>query len=137
MSEIYKNFEPFSEERAVLAKEKASRVFNGNYKDYSEVLLYLIWILAQHYKIPVFDSYFKDRSLDDLIFEVELIRLQRLPPEEHKSEVINQNRKEAEELFDDFEDEEMISPESDDSFNEMAKKFMETNDFLEESNEHK
>lgn len=131
MSEIYKHFEPEAEARAISAREMAERIFSGNYKDFDEALMFLRWVISRHYLIPMFDPYFKDRTLDDLVFESELIRLANLPPDKAKTEVVNANKKEAEQIFDDWED--TPEPIQDTAkIDEMAKQFMATDKFTTE-----
>lgn len=128
-----KYHEPHSEERSKAARAKAERVFNANYGDsMEEALLFLRFVISRHYSIPIFSDYFTDRSLDDLIFESELIRLQTVPIEVQKSEVVKSNKEEAESIFpDEWEDVEPPANGGDQVFNDLATEFMQKNEFKE------
>lgn len=63
------------EKRAKNARDKAERVFYGASDEEDEHLLRLWLYLSREYNIPLFDDYFKNRTFDELIFEIELIAL--------------------------------------------------------------
>lgn len=131
-----KLYEPAAEQRAKAAEAMAERIFNGNYDGFEEALLFLQYMISNHYGMPFFDPYFENRSFDDLIFEAKLISLQRMPKEQQKAQVVNNNKKEAEGLFDDWEKDDWAKVEnnpqvSEEVFDDIAAKFMETGSFKE------
>lgn len=114
------------EGRQALAKELAQRIYSNNIDTEEELVLSLHWILSSYYKIPLFSDYFKGRSLDQLILECELIRLMSTNSEQQTSDLLNNNKEEAESLFDDWE-----TVPADESWKEDAERFMNTNNFKE------
>lgn len=156
-------FEPFINDRIEAAKEKARRIRDGIIETIEEFELSLRIFIGNYYKIPIFHKYFNDRTLDDLIFEAEIIRLiiNNSDGEPRGAELLRKNREEAEELFsdwikeeeelgDDIENTEMFQQMSKDgengeevqwenvdaSFLEQAKNFMETGNFIVEKEDN-
>ena len=103
-------FEINLEERIKLAKKKARNVYYGTMTSIDEETLRLHFILSKHYNIPLFSDYFSKRTIDDLIFEVELIYLSKIPEQQQTSDIVTKMRKDSEagkkteldELFDDL-----------------------------------
>ena len=97
-------FEGDIEKRIKAAKEKAERVFYGVKTTIEEETLRLQYVISRHYGIPIFDNYFKDRTLDDLIFEIELISLNSTGGEEKMEEIMTtpEKRQELDGIFDDW-----------------------------------
>lgn len=126
-----KIFEPHFEERVKLAQARAQRVMDGAYDPADGedgVLFVLRWIICQHWNIPVFDPYFEKRTLDDLAFEVELIRLSKAPSDARTSEILKDApKKELDALTDDWADEDQAI--LDKQFQEDAMKFMQGGNF--------
>jgi hypothetical protein len=124
---------PDLESRIRDAREIAVRVHSGASDDHEEIQLSVIWFISRYYKIPIFSAYFQERTLDDLIFEAELIKLESTPRNEMTSNLLNDKKDEAAALFDD-----MIADEFQDvvpnkeQFDQDAINFMKTGNFKEQ-----
>jgi len=128
--------ENFVKERIDAAKEKAAKVRNAQkIETIEEAEMVLRYVISKHYNIPFFDKYFDDRSLDDLVFEVELIMPDRSSAPETISEKIKENKEEISQLADEFEKMIDDTESVDDGFDDMAKQFMETGNFIEKKDE--
>lgn len=93
--------EPNMEKRMDAAKELANRLLHAQFEDEREFILAMHWIISRERNIPLFSPYFADRTFDELILEVELIRLSRTPTLETSSATLAAGTdKEKDELFD-------------------------------------
>jgi len=133
MNKKIHHFDPWVEERSEEARAKAKRIFDGEYSNFDDVLFMLKFQISRHYNLPIFDPYFSERTFDDLVFELELINLQRMPAEKRVTETVNANKEEAKEIFDDFTAEDdfvdMPLPTKDGKFENIADQFMKTGEF--------
>lgn len=104
MTVNFVGFEGDLETRIKEAKAKAKRVYYNTSESLDEETLRLQFILAKHYNMPIFDKYFDSRTIDDLIFEIELLKLATSSDEEKMEDIVTkeENRKELEGLFDDW-----------------------------------
>jgi len=129
----YMFFEGDIEKRIEKAKKRAESLLSASPEDPSDFIYSLRIILCREYKIPLFDKYFEDRTIDELVFEIELLRGLTKNNVEKGSDLLKNDSAEASALFDDFveQDSEQIGG-VDDSFMEEAKKFMETGNFIED-----
>jgi len=62
--------EPFLEERMEKAKAKAKRIAHGKVESESDLEQVFRASLSRRYNIPVFDTYFDDKTLDEIAYEV-------------------------------------------------------------------
>jgi hypothetical protein len=112
--------EPYLEQRIEAAKQKAKSIVDGKIEDEEDLRLVFQFVLCQKYNMPIFDSYFADRTLDELMFEVYLHKEAsvKLDPELAKEDAADFVREEAnkDEYWEDLE------MQSDDDFLEQAKK---------------
>lgn len=129
--------EPHLEERIKAAKERARRIkFNIDITSLEDAEMVLKFVLSRHYGIPLFDKYFDERTLDELFFEAELVLPERAKTAENISDVIKDNKEEISQLADEFEewmdrsDAPLDPAAADDPFFHLAKKFMETDEFV-------
>jgi hypothetical protein len=118
-------WEPHLEERIELAKKRASKIITGDIGGDEELLFdCLRFQLCLKLKKPFFDSYFDTRTIDDLIFELELYKLLEKDTVQSAGEMLaSATPSEVDEMFKD------IPLEADDKFLEDSKKFMETGEF--------
>ena len=142
------------ENRTKKAKKLAERIFYNNTETEIESIYGLRFKLLQYRPAlkGLFDSYFDNRTLDDLILEIELERLMRLGDNDTRMEEIVRDKANQEELkgmFDDWIEEDnkpkkrqtewvdvqdKVSPED---VQKMAEQFMQTGDFITEENKEK
>lgn len=112
--------EPYLEERIEAAKQKAKAIVEGKINDEEDLRLVFQFVLCQKYNIPIFDPYFVDRTLDELMFEVYLHKevSVKADPELAKQEAATFVREEAnkDEYWED------LDIQSDDEFLEQAKR---------------
>jgi hypothetical protein len=121
-------FEPYLQERIDAAKEKARKIVAGEVESEKELVEAMVLVLSRHYGLPFFDSYFEDRTFDDLIFEVELLKLSRQSNSEQGSGMLAAaSKEEKESLVDDWVEADMASVNK--QAEEDAKRFMETGNF--------
>ena len=116
------------------ARERANRIVSNQHTSFEDSLVYLQMILAKHYNMPIFHSYFKERTIDELIFEIELISAMNKPSQERGQEILKENKDEASALFDDWAEEDMVEVSkekfmSDDEFMKMSEQFMQNGEF--------
>jgi len=64
--------EPYLAQRIEAAKIKAKNIIDGKILDEEDLRLVFQFVLCQKYNMPIFDPYFADRTLDELMFEVYL-----------------------------------------------------------------
>lgn len=125
--------EPNLNDRIEEAKKMAERISSGQVDTNGEFELSLRLIVSKQYNIPLFSEYFDNLTMDQLLLEVELVRLSRMSPEQKASELINSNKEELSGLFDDIEG--FDPPPMDPKENEFMKdamEFMKTGDFKQE-----
>lgn len=66
--------EPFIIERIEKVKKYVDQLVNGELTDEESFIRVLKWNICSYYKIPFFHKYFDDRTLEDLLFESEMIK---------------------------------------------------------------
>jgi len=133
--------------RMKAAKEKAEKISTGRYDTYEECIMVLQWAISNRRNIPLWSQYFEDLTLDQLVFEYEMIKVSEQSPEDRAQEIVENNQEEMQGLFDDWADEDtspaQVSKEWVDSMPESAvmseeeilaeeRKFMETGEFEQE-----
>jgi hypothetical protein len=128
MSEYF-FFEDNIDERVSRAKERARKLLAGDPESPDDVIYALRAILCREYKMPLFDPYFQDRTIDELVFEIELVRGQQISGTQRGSEMLKEQKEEAQDLFADWEAAETGENLVDEKFVEEAKRFMQTGEF--------
>lgn len=126
--------EPNLENRIKAAKARARKIANQDVQTEDDLRDFLIYYISSKYNLPIFSEYFGNRTIDDLIYEAELLAMKDRPPERVASDITNENKAEADSLFDDWvkEDQWMdLPPPSSEAFDEAAKQFMQTGNFKE------
>jgi hypothetical protein len=112
--------EPYLAERIEAAKKKAKQIIDGKIDDESDLRLVFQFVLCQKYNMPIFDPYFEERTLDELMFEVYLHKevAAKADPELAKEEAADYIREEAskDEYWED------LDIQSDEEFLEQAKR---------------
>ena len=129
--EVFKGYiEPFLEERTEAAQKYARKIAHGTVDNVEEFETFLRWVIGKHYGLPIFDSYFERRTLDELIFEATLISELGKDNVQKTSEVIKENQVEAESLFDDWIKEDLPKPEKPETmFDKEDEEFMKSGKF--------
>lgn len=87
--------EPFLQDRIEEARRYAEKVHNGLIDTEAELAMVFRMVISDHYKIPIFHSYFDERTFDELAFEAHLINLAKTPAIEQASSLISKNLAEA------------------------------------------
>lgn len=135
LNEALHDSEPLLEERIQIAKERARKIANSKLDSEDDLRLYLCYYIGSKYNLPIFSNYFDARTIDELMFEAELLSLKDRPQEQLASDITNEHKEEADALFDDWAEEDQqwveVSNPMTPEFEEMAKKFMQTNEFKE------
>lgn len=62
--------EPFLEERVKTAQERAKKIAHGSLSSEEELQDFFKIQLSRRYGLPLYDSYFENRTFDELAFEV-------------------------------------------------------------------
>lgn len=98
-------FEGNLEIRINAAKQKAEDVYYGKGKTLEEEVTRLQFILAREYQIPLFDAYFLNKTIDDLVFEIEIIKLSKQGSGARVADIMKseKNKEELSSLFDDWD----------------------------------
>lgn len=99
--------------RVEAAKTLAEDIYYKRNPTAGNSILFIQVLLAKHYNIPIFSDYFKERTVEELIFELEIINLFRLTPEDRTKELIEKAKKstaegdenELKSIFSDWEEE--------------------------------
>lgn len=130
---IFSYKEPHIPERIEAVKDKIHRIIyaQGEYESQEDFELALRILLSREYKIPIFSDYFNNLTLDQLIFEVEVIKNLTMTQEQKTSEIINENKEEIASLFDDFEESDNEIQQNQEIGN-MYKEFMNSGKFAGE-----
>lgn len=81
-------YDPEIEERIKIARAKAARLTSNGWETEAEYGLALIIIIDSVLQKGIFDQYYRDRTLDQLVFEAEVVRGSKLAPEEKAAAVI-------------------------------------------------
>lgn len=121
--------EPFLSERIEKAKKKAFDIVNKNHNTIEDSVYYLRYILSRHYNMPFFHEYFEQRTIEELIFEIELIKQSEQSNVEKGKDLLASNKEEAEGLFDDMVKEDEEEMNNVDSFNDLAQEFIRSGKF--------
>lgn len=115
--------EPYLNERIEAAKTKAKQIVDGKINDEDDLRLIFQFVLCQKYNIPIFDAYFNERTLDEIMFEVYLHKesAKKSDPELAKEEAAETIRSEAgkDEYWEDLDG---FDEQTDEEFLEQAKK---------------
>jgi hypothetical protein len=134
LQESILGLEPYLDERVASAKQRARKIANGSVDSELDLRDYLVYYIATKYNMPIFSEYFQARTLDDLIYESELLSLRDRPKEQLASDITNEHKDEADALFDDWAAEDQwndVPPPISSELDEAAKKFMTTNQWSE------
>lgn len=120
------------------ARQKARDIYYGEDLTYESLILRFTFILAREYNMPLFHEYFKERTLEELILEIEMIKLSREPQESKMSEIMNneESKKELESIFDDWDSENNVDLSNIDSYNEgdkIVEEFLNSGEFIGEN----
>jgi hypothetical protein len=62
--------EPHLNERLEIAKAKAKAIIKNEISSIEELTILYRFLLSRRYNLPVFHSYFENRTIDELAFEV-------------------------------------------------------------------
>jgi hypothetical protein len=127
------------DDRIKLAKQRAESVYYGHSDVLEDQVMRLQFLLSREYNMPLFSDYFEKRTLDQLIFEMELIKLSREPATDKMSDIMKDEgkKKELESLFDDWTEENTVDLSDTTGYNEESvfKEFMQTGEFITEEKE--
>jgi hypothetical protein len=127
------------DDRIKLAKQRAESVYYGHSDVLEDQVMRLQFLLSREYNMPLFSDYFEKRTLDQLIFEMELIKLSREPATDKMSDIMKDEgkKKELESLFDDWTEENTVDLSDTTGYDEemVFKEFMETGEFITEEKE--
>lgn len=119
------------------ARQKAKDIYYGNDLSYDSLILRFTFVLAREYNMPIFHKYFKDRTLEELILEIEMIKLSREPQESKMTQIMNdeESKKELESIFDDWSSENSVDLSNIDGYNEgdkLVEDFLSSGEFIGE-----
>lgn len=120
-------YEPQLDSRVTRAQARAQTILNGDIKTEEDFTLSLIYIIDRERNKGIFSDYYQERTLDELVFEAELVMAKPLPAAERGSKIIEKAGTEAKEELGDWVEKEMGDMDS--MFMEDAKTFMETGEF--------
>lgn len=117
-------------ERIEEANKKARKIAIGNVDTEEELELFFRMVIAKHRGVLMFDPVFEKYSLDELAFEAQILTFKSEDSNtpEQLSQIIEDNKEEAEDLFSDWE-EEVTLGEKDFSPEEME--FMNSGKFVD------
>lgn len=124
---IMLHHETYLQQRIELMKKKAQRIKDGIVETDDDFINVLRFRLSQAYNIPFFDTYFSQRTLDDLVFELELLRAS-VDKTAEVSESLKAFAESGEDLFAD------LSPEND-QFMQSAHEFFQTGNFIQQKDD--
>lgn len=116
------------------AKSRAERIMLNKHNSLEDGVFYLRSILSNHYRLPIFHEYFEKRTIDELIFEIELINAYNKPISDRGQDMLKENKEDASSLFDDMFDDDMVEVSNnnimqDSEFEELSKQFMQSGEF--------
>ena len=135
--------EPHLEERITSAKKKAERVKelmqdSSKIETEEEFEHLMVIFISRHYNMPIYSDYFKERTLDELVYEAQMIStFEKTFSPEDTSNVIKNNESEANALADEMEqfldatDQLDNTINEDDPFSKITSQFMETGEWFE------
>jgi hypothetical protein len=133
MSKSFKYKEPYLEKRIEIAKAYARRIANGIVEDEIDLEMVYRMSLSEKYSIPFFSNYFDDKTIDQLAFEVFLIRERSTPVVETVSDEIKKQANTLADIvekgFDDDDGKWDDVPEPSDQEMDRFKEFMKTGQF--------
>jgi hypothetical protein len=83
----------------------AIRISSGDCQTEKECGIYFANILSEYYKIPLFSEYFKNLTMYEMMFEVEMVKIRNMTKNQKIQEVMNspEAQDEIDHLFDDLE----------------------------------
>jgi hypothetical protein len=120
-----KYLEPHLVARIEAAEQKARDLIEGRGNDEDALEGVLRWRLCLHYGQPFFWTYLDDKTIDDMIFELELIKLSKKNNVERGSEMLQTAPKEEQDKL--FEDWDTVAPPTKTLEDDL--KFMQTGEF--------
>jgi len=82
-------YEPDFEARLDAAQQKAQRILSGQVDTEEEFIISLVIVIDREKRLGIFADYYKDRTLDELIFEAELTRGVVMTPIERSEHVMS------------------------------------------------
>jgi len=131
VEDIVEYTEPYLKERLDAALEKAKRLLSGKTETLEDLNLSLRAIISNHYNIPLLSSYYDDKTLDDLAFEVFYLKERNTTGSQTVSQAAQDNPEEIskviEDQFAEFEDFKM--PEPNEEEKQRMKDFFNTGKF--------
>lgn len=119
-------YEPHTDERVAAAQAKAQRILTGTVETEAEFILALITIIDRDKKLGLFCDYYKNRTLDELVFEAEIVRGKPLEAAEAGHRAIEGAGQDAKTELGDWIEKELTA---DADFMKDAEKFMQTGEF--------
>jgi len=84
-------YEPFLQERLDDAKKRAEDILSGTIATESDLEMVLRVVISKYYRIPIFDRYFSDRTIDELMFEAHIITKPEASREEAATNFVSEN----------------------------------------------
>lgn len=90
-------------ERIEEAQKNARRIAIGDLQSEEEIENFFRMVIAAARSVPMFCKELKDYSLEELAFEAEIVSFKGGDSTEQLSKIIEDNKTEAENLFDDWE----------------------------------
>ena len=135
-------FEPDIEERIEAARVSAQKILNGEIEGVEDFRLALRYVISRSKGMGIFDEYFDKRTLDELVFEAELVQAKPRDNVDQASKMLKDKPEEAKDLFADWDAEDAMPVSSpaapppekveDSQFYKDAVRFMETDEFKDE-----
>ena len=125
-------YEPQIDERVKQAQDRAQRILAGTLESEEDFMYAMILMIDREKRIGMFSDYYKNRTLDELVFEAELVTGKPLSGAEAGQRTLEGASKEAKTELGDWMQKEIEGLEGiDDQFAQDAKAFMETGNFKE------
>lgn len=122
-------FEPDVDERITSAQARAQRILSGVMETEEDFMLAMVVVIDRKRNLGLFSDYYKNRTLDELVFEAEIIRDTALPPAQAGSKVIERAGSEAKEELGNWIEQSISDMMPDNKFMEDAAEFMKTGEF--------
>lgn len=133
---VYTYSEPDFDERMTAAQSHAQKILTGKVDTEEDLYLVLVMIIDREKKMGMFSDYYKNRTLDELMFEAEIVQGRISSAAELGNKVINNASTEAKEELGDWLEKQFdpVAMDKNNQFMKDAEEFMKTSNFKGENN---
>lgn len=132
---IYTYSEPDFDERMTAAQTHAQKILTGRVDTEEDLFLVLVMIIDREKKMGMFADYYKNRTLDELMFEAEIVQGKISSAADLGNKIINSASTEAKDELGNWLEKQFdpVTLDQNNKFMKDAEEFMKTGNFKGET----